>query len=590
MINIQVLQKKTYKEVNLQRCLVKISSIIYNCGFDSLPYISYADFAGEIRHLDRKNCNSALTSGTFITPYGLKKVSGILPNSAGVVTLDLMGSTESSGSCFGTSFNYKGRNYNNHVMKASVEYKFFEDTASWNLEEGSILFKEGLESTYETGELFDATHGDFYWSPKTPECTVDIYDVLYQGPANHSIDEDGITTLIIYEDSFALAAKIGGSTRACGMLVFSTSLEGVKIAYQTNGAYQFSKDLISPENLDVFRYVSAKMGYLFVREGLSENEMWKKIGTELCLLEFRQLSLAIDLLIAVPDAHVRLPRMPLGSIARLMGEVLFIYSCRLVHVKPAIFDRCVQEIPVEHKNDTYFLRPFSRMLSKEFSEVPCSSDMSPTFKINGQWRSYSPNPGPAPIPLPLYTSGNSSYTRKVVWDDYDVGIYPIETLKKLQQIFTFGQRRVGITSSAAAKSFANDEGGQYSLLNSLSQSDWSSFSGLLWNYLQPFERLGTWVSVCLGLIAAFSMIRYVIVTIWRFVKSPADVNFGRRLCMAFNGTAFFWWHALKTEPKATAPQGTPPAAHLTPNQLPPYRPHDASSPKLGDENPWIKSQ
>ena len=548
---LQIIQERQWRRTPIMRCRITMAYVIFHCGFDSINYMAASKLDGEVINIDRMACKTAIKQGYLVTPYGDKRIVGLLPNTAGSYDVDLMGMTYPSGRCKRAAFNFKGIDYNSHVLKATFSILISNEEGTINNLNDVIKFDSGLTATYDETSYFDVRFGNYFWDITDINCLVDSYDVLYEGQANITILHDDEKIINIEQDDFALHAKLRASTRACGYVAFETSVEGLLVVYQSEGVYQFEKVDVDPLNVDLTRHMNSKLGYLLSKSTKQDNSVFLEIAKDICLLEYRQARMAIEILMAFPDAQVKLPGMPKGSIAKIMGEVIFVYQCIPVQVHATIFKKCIQEIPVLYENKTVFLRPFSRIISSEFSEVPCSNEMSPTFFLGGSWRRYSPGPGPSAAPQPLLI-GMRNYTVDFDWEAVGRGIYPRETLIELQRIFTFGQRKNGIVSNAAKLSLSHTDDA-YSIVNSLSTSDWSRLHTSLWNFLRPLEKFGTYVSAALGIIAIFNAFKYIITAIFRFVRSPDDVGCLRRIALALSGTLFFWWHSVRTPKKTSAP-------------------------------------
>ena len=75
-----------------------------------------------------------------------------------------------------------------------------------------------------------------------------------------------------------------------------------------------------------------------------------------------------------------------GTFARVIGETLQIFSCKVVQVTLAIIDKCTNELPVLYQGSQVFLLPITRILTDQKYQPriieKCTNILDPMFKLD----------------------------------------------------------------------------------------------------------------------------------------------------------------------------------------------------------------
>lgn len=74
-----------------------------------------------------------------------------------------------------------------------------------------------------------------------------------------------------------------------------------------------------------------------------------------------------------------------GYTAVVAGEVLHILQCKPVYVTRRVTERCYQEKPVTHNNNTMFLAPVTRIVQNRGTEIDCTPLLPAKFMFGGRW-------------------------------------------------------------------------------------------------------------------------------------------------------------------------------------------------------------
>jgi len=74
-----------------------------------------------------------------------------------------------------------------------------------------------------------------------------------------------------------------------------------------------------------------------------------------------------------------------GMFARVVGEVLQTFSCKLVQVKLAITEKCTNELPIVHKGKQVYLHPITRIITDENYQPriinKCTNILDPMYQL-----------------------------------------------------------------------------------------------------------------------------------------------------------------------------------------------------------------
>ncbi|KAL1454559.1 hypothetical protein WDU94_010784 [Cyamophila willieti] len=125
-----------------------------------------------------------------------------------------------------------------------------------------------------------------------------------------------------------------------------------------------------------------------------------------------------------------------GYTAVTMGEVVHMFECDLVDVKPMQISGCYSEMVVQFNNRTIYMMPRTRILMSVGTVVPCAPGVRPLFYLSGRWFSQgeaglveSNKPTSLEIdPLNMRFDSINNLVKE--------GIYSIDMLKDIQSVMT----------------------------------------------------------------------------------------------------------------------------------------------------------
>ena len=198
-----------------------------------------------------------------------------------------------------------------------------------------------------------------------------------------------------------------------------------------------------------------------------------------------------------------------GTYGMMAGEALYFYSCQAVDVVVRQSEQCAQELPVTYRNQSWYVAPFSRVLVKEASPIPCSDLAPPQFFVEDQlWVTYC---GLIPSKPPTYLDPQKPVLN-LGYIDLEVyrkkGIYTAEQLEQAQRAMMFprlfDQFTQQIVSDGTAKYAATkwrpenlfDEKFQENLVKRFFQRTWGVFAAL-----------GNFISGLIGVYFVYQIVR-----------------------------------------------------------------------------------
>jgi len=147
----------------------------------------------------------------------------------------------------------------------------------------------------------------------------------------------------------------------------------------------------------------------------------------------------------MPDLIARQLLNTPGAQGIVSGEVFFVQTCPAVWVQPRETTVCYDALPVTYMNQSYFLQPTTRIITRYGAQVICNPVAPPTFLLNGIWTARYPNSLRTYPPQILAPSEDTSLTFHAIRDLAKSGIYSRKSIEDLQQIFQQGQVRTALT-------------------------------------------------------------------------------------------------------------------------------------------------
>lgn len=139
---------------------------------------------------------------------------------------------------------------------------------------------------------------------------------------------------------------------------------------------------ISVDNLDIFSYVKSKFVYVEKHVKTQLTQLYH--GTKMRFGE-AILQNALSLASITPDEMAfRIMKAP-GYTVVTTGEVIHLIKCVPTECKIRHTEGCFNELPVTHRNASYFLLPRSRILIKKGTPKDCNDLLPTIYRIEDAW-------------------------------------------------------------------------------------------------------------------------------------------------------------------------------------------------------------
>lgn len=438
-IYLQLMQLSDYDKTTAIQCKIEIDRTIYYCGMYSHVSVVHNARREYVQEIGEQACRRLHETGTIM--IGSAVIDRIANNGTNRRSVTLAGSASMDGKCAGSQYSDSYGNWENAVVQATVRITLRTFEASIKRSSGNIILLGGAQCGAKEGYCIDAEGSETYWTPlPTDSCHFEKYDILYEGIASKLSPRENSTAPIVYsavvQDMLFALTKIS-VFNLCGYQMIQTDHPKLFILETEKGKTFRTRTRISVDNLDIFAYVNSKFVYVEKHIKTQLTQLYRDIMEQKCSLEKQILQNALSLASIAPDEMAyRITKEP-GHTAVVSGEVIHLIKCVPVECKVRYAEGCYNELPVSHRNQSLFLLPKSRILTRKGTPRSCSDLLPTSFKINGAWFRLTPKPMetlPPPIIQPL-THASWSYASP--FNLAAGGIYSTEELDRLRSHIMF---------------------------------------------------------------------------------------------------------------------------------------------------------
>lgn len=434
---IQLLQLTEYKQAQVLQCKVEIDRTVYRCGQFSHNSVTDGGRKAYLPRTSREACELLHRTGTLTIGTQTHLVE-IPTNATTLRDATLAGSLTSDGSCQGQYYNDGYGQWESAVVQAVIKISVYSYTANVKISNNQILLKSGTTCPFGDGQCIDDEGGHTYWTT-TPidECKFDKYDVLYTGYANRINATDSPTVYSLQTDDTTFALMERSRATICGYKIINTEHPRLFI-FETDPTEVFKqRSKLAVSNIDIFSYINSKFVYVEKHIRAQTTSLYRDVIEQKCKLEQQVLKNALNLAELSPDSFAfNLMKGP-GYFATIAGEVIYIMKCIPVEVEFRKTAECYNDLPVNHQNESMFLRPKSRILVKTGTRRSCNEVVPPMFKVEETWYKFTPRASEAKLPQKLkpLTSMNWKYSNPGPLGSS--GIYTEEELQELREHIMF---------------------------------------------------------------------------------------------------------------------------------------------------------
>lgn len=393
-VYVQLMQLSDYDRTNAIQCKVEIDRTIYYCGMHSHVSVVNNGRREYILEIGDQSCRRLQETGTITISNTI--VDQVNRNATTLRSLTLAGRVNSDGRCAGAQYSDVFGSWENVIVQAVVRITLRTFEASIKRTIGHIMLPSGTQCQVTKGNCLDSDGMETFWNIiPSDSCHFDQYDVLYEGLAVKLTPRANQSAPVVYtvtaqETTFALAKTT--EMKLCGYSLTQTEHPKLFILETQRGHTFRARSRISVDNLDIFSYVNSKFVYVEKHIKTQLTQLYRDIMEQKCALERQILQNALSLASIAPDEMAfRIMKNP-GYTAVTLGEVIHLIKCVPVECKVRYTEQCYNELPVTHRNSSYFLLPRSRILARTGTPRECSGVLPAMYRIEGTWFRMTPRP------------------------------------------------------------------------------------------------------------------------------------------------------------------------------------------------------
>lgn len=448
---IQLMQVSEYDKATIIQCKIEIDRTIYYCGMHSHISAVHNGRREYISEIGEQACKSLHSSGSITVNNAV--ISGIRRNITNYRSITLAGSTSVGGSCSGSQYSDSYGTWDSVVVQASIRLTLRAFEAPVKRSTGHIILPSGSQCPLAAGFCLDSEGAETFWSAlPTDSCHFDQYDILYEGIATKLLPRENQTTPAVYtvttkETTFALTRTT--EMNLCGYKLLQTEHPKLFILETSRGHTFKSRSKIAVDNLDIFSYVNSKFIYVEKHVRTQLTQLYRDIMEQKCALEHQVLQNALSLASIAPDEMAfRIMKSP-GYTAVTSGEVLHLIKCVPVECKIRLVESCYHELPVTHRNQSYFLAPRSRILVRTSTPRDCDGFLPATYRIDGAWYKLTPRPVEVLAPPTIQPLTRPAWRYNSPAALATSGIYSTEDLDRLRAHIMFPVEKPSVLNTMA---------------------------------------------------------------------------------------------------------------------------------------------
>lgn len=435
--DVQIIQPTDSMTAQTKMCMVEYSRSIYHCGMHS--HIALVHNGHSSGRIDLTPSKCLDIHRTYLYDHFGHKLLLNGPDTITHGTITLSGYVSESGSCSGSSFSSGGTSYTDVVVLDEVTVTIKEIQAVIQTDTGKINLPNGVVCTVGGPSCYHPIYGlavieDIDMS----DCRDTSYQVIYEGKVDqYSVlsTTGGSEKYITVESSNTVfALRKGKKMHICRENAFATEHPKIFIVPKQEWGYKFETRSQGVSSVHMVPYINSKIQFLDLKVGQSIVKAKAELMSNICENSKKIVENRLMLAKLFPHQVASLHYNEPGYMGRVSGEALHIIKCKAVSVKGRPDIGCHQGIPVTYRNESWFLLPITRILSKTAVETTCTPRLPNLFKLGERWWSLDPQPRLSESPLTM-TVG--PFAPK--WDEPIVsplgfgGLYPYQDLLAYEQ-------------------------------------------------------------------------------------------------------------------------------------------------------------
>jgi len=452
---MNIYQESDYIYTEARECIIKYTESVFRCGkYDTQPV--KPEYTPDPVQISAKQCEEAFLTGKFQLEKDV-----VVDAKIGVkikTNMNIVGWATAAGWCEGGKYKIWGQTHDKLVVRRQyvTELRKFQatfDSITRKMMTHPFCFAD--ETSCETGESIIIYRVD----PK--ECSLALLKTVNFKTITGNIfdesrnvkDEKRQRTIIrkkntptIYisakeEDMMKFIEK--EKVIKCQNEVIETNYKGI---YLSEKLIRSAKDSINKFDVKALTYMHNKVDYLYHYSLMTTQKLYHETIKNDCKLNYQVLQLKVASATVNPELIAPMLFYEKGTFARVMGETLQVFSCKLVQVSMAIIEKCTNELPVIYKGVQVFLLPVTRILTDKKYQPKiiekCTNIMDPAYQIGpDNWITVSDRK-PTATPEKL---GMAVLEKKMTFKTFDnleqSGIYSYKDLEAARREMLFPVQR-----------------------------------------------------------------------------------------------------------------------------------------------------
>ena len=519
---VQILQTRKFAEVKVYQCVILVTELMVECGYNSHGAISAQGIRNYLHEIPAEDCRMLHKTKKF-TFKGKNMTNPLAANATVRETILFHGSIDRHSSCSGSDYKLGETTYTDVTVQAALVVTLADYVTKVDLHENKVHLRSGLTCKYSDHSCIDSIEGLVAWDTfEVSECGRNSFHVVWSGPARivsttYAPDDAPEEHLIVESADSVFALKLLSAIPVCHLRAKQTEHSGLFVIENLGNGFYFQPTL-SESRLyaDTINYFSSKVVYALYQGRKDINQLFLLSAYKRCLVERETLKNRLLLARLAPEAASVLLHGKPGVIGRVAGDVLFILQCTPVMVEPKESRLCWEEQEVFYQNQTFFIKPGTRILTQKGVQVDCNPLTPSTFLVGPKhWISYSPSPSIVTAPVELEPSLETKLPFEPLQNLGGGGLYSIEELREAQKYFHGPQERSAIVNIIHRRIAGKDVENQgYMATRFLSPAEWEGLArgavAKMWGWLKNFGNI---TSGILGIYLVFRIIKFVLNTL-----------------------------------------------------------------------------
>ena len=571
-----LIQRTERTHIRVLQCHLTYVQTMYYCGMHSHISTKTNAVTTGRQDVSRADCIKAIHSGTI--KVHKTTVDGVKVNKTTPWSEVICGSIRpTDGTCKGDSFKYRETDFTDVVVERDYRLTITESWSATDFSNDRITILNQLSCKFTDMSCTDEATGNFYWTPMPTRCESHSFASIYEG----TIDILERSTAASPNQQFAVvngpthlfAVKLLANGTACHLTVSTTEHPLLYVFWLPPGtANPFPR--LAPEYIDLPAYVNSKFLYSEIRLADRSANISSQVIHRRCLSERQILINKLQAAFHNPEEVSKIFETP-GLIGRTVGELLYTATCPSTMVTLRRTEDCFDALPVfNHRNESMFLTPVTRILVSTAEPVPCDGPAPPSFIIGNDWYEFTPAPHRISPPTILAPDADDTLRYDVLDSISTAGLYSEKEMSQFVRLLSFPVTRTAIANTMA-RAMSGDDITEHHLdgtaLFSTDQAARLVRNGFrrLWGW---FGVIGDFMASIIGILFVAKVLKYLATTVINAlaIREASGCTFA---VLAAFGTALTQWLLRRGDVR----RRRPPPQHdvemaLTDPMVPPVRP------------------